>query len=176
MDDGCPNSRLHGPKHLVQKQFLRLLKHQLLVDTSTNASCLPLNIHGARGGLLKVCVAARGYTFFAKGSERHNLEHLRNEQRVYRQLEGAQGNHIPVCLGLLELKQVYHYSGARLSHLLLMSWGGSPLSDPLNRPYQALFPELAKTAMEARRSPAQRHGTAKYDLRCDVQAPDGSRL
>lgn len=128
---------------------MQLVKHQLLVDTGSSASCLPLNIHGARGGLLKVCLRAQGYTFVAKGSEKHNLEHLRNERRTYRLLQAVQGTHIPVCLGLLELKHVYHYSGARLSHLLLMSWGGRPLSAPFNRPFRTHFPKLAETAMEA---------------------------
>lgn len=110
----CPNYLLHGSEHLRKKDFLRLVRHQLLVETGANASCLPLNIHGARGGLLKIYLGAEGYTFVAKGSEEHNLEHLWNERQIYRRLRNVQGVHVPVCLGLLALKDVYHFSGARL--------------------------------------------------------------
>ncbi len=161
MDSDCPNSRLHGLKHLRRKDFLHLVKQQLLVDTGVDASCVPLNIHGARGGLLKVTLAAHGYTFVAKGSETHNFEHLRNERQTYRRLRALQGTYVPVCLGLLELRRVYHYSGARLSHLLLMSWGGRPLSAPLNKTFQVCFPKLAETALTAIHRQKIRHNDAE---------------
>ncbi|KAK3045739.1 hypothetical protein LTR09_012717 [Extremus antarcticus] len=161
LDVACPNRRLHGSRHPGKKEFLQSVKHQLLVDTGASASCLPLNIHGSRGGLLKLCLPAQGYTFVAKGSEEHNLDHLRNERQIYRRLRSVQGTHVPVCLRLLELKHVYHYSGARLSHLLLMSWGGRPLSAPLNRPFRTHFPKLAETALEAIHRHNVRHNDAE---------------
>ncbi|KAK3045706.1 hypothetical protein LTR09_012740 [Extremus antarcticus] len=161
VDGACPNSWLHGPKHPRKKDFLQLVKAQLLTDTGANASCLPLNMHGARGGLLKVCLAAQGYTFVAKGSEKHNLEHLRNERQIYRLLRAVQGTYVPVCLGLLELKHVYHYSGARLSHLLLTSWGGRPLSAPLIRTFRSHFPKLVETALKAIHRHKVRHNDAE---------------
>ena len=161
LDPDCPNARLHGSRHLKKSVFLQLVEQQLLVDTGDNASCLALNIHGARGGLLKVSLAVRGYTFVAKGSEKRNLEHLRNERQIYQLLHAVQGIYVPVCLGLLELRRVYHYSGARLSHLLLMSWGGRPLSAPLNRPFQTDFPKLAETALTAIHQHKVRHNDAE---------------
>jgi len=68
------------------------------------------------------------------------FEHLSHERRIYRQLLPLQGNHVPVCLGMMKLRQVYYYSGAQLSHLLLMSWGGRPVPAPANREYRARFP------------------------------------
>ncbi|KAK3046226.1 hypothetical protein LTR09_012274 [Extremus antarcticus] len=161
LDSYCPNSRLHGSTHLRRKDFLHLVKQQLLVDTGVDASCVPLNIHGARGGLLKVTLAAHGYTFVAKGSEKHNFKHLHNERQTYRRLRTLQGTHVPVCLGLLELRRVYHYSGARLSHLLLMSWGGRPLSAPLNKTFQVCFPKLAESALTAIHREKIRHNDAE---------------
>ena len=110
---------------------------------------MPLYIHRARSGLLKICLTSHGYTFVAKGAEQHNLEHLHHEHGIYRQLLLLQGNHVPVCLGLMELRQVYYYSGAQLSYLLLMSWGGRPLPALANMEYRASFPKLAEEALVA---------------------------
>ena len=161
LDLECPNSRLHGFKHVGKRDFLLAVKQQLLDDTDADANCLPLNFHGARGCLLKICLATRGYTFVAKGSEKHNLEHLRNERQIYQQLWALQGTHVPVCLGKLALRRVYHYGGARLSHLLLMSWGGQPLSAPSNKRFQACFPKLAETALIAIHRQKIRHNDAE---------------
>ena len=49
----------------------------------------------------------------------------------------------------MKLRQVYYYSGAQLSHLLLMSWGGRPLPAPANKEYRARFPKLAEEALVA---------------------------
>lgn len=161
LDPRCPNHSFHGPKHITKRDFLRAVKQQLLIDTGSDASCMPLHPHGARGGLLKICLYAYGYTFVAKGSEKHNRKHLLNERQVYRQLTAVQGIHVPVCLGLLELQDAYHYSGARLSHLLLMSWGGRPLAASLNTEFQSSFPELAEEAMIAIHRLKVRHNDAE---------------
>ena len=149
MDPGCPNARFHRAKHPAKAEFLELVKQQLLVDTGNDADCIPLEIHGARGGLLKICLTSLGYTFVAKGMEQHHVQRLRHERRVYSQLLPLQGEKVPVCLGIAKLWQVYYYSGAQLSHLLLMSWGGHPLLAPTNKQYRLCFPKMAEKALAA---------------------------
>ena len=148
-DRYCPDFRFHGTKHPAKSYFLSLVRQQLQLDTGKDADCVPLHIHGACGGLLKICLTSHGYTFVAKGAEQHNLEHLRHEHGIYRQLLLLQGNYVPVCLGLMRLRQVYYYSGAQLSYLLLISWGGRPLPAPANKEYRASFPKLAEEALAA---------------------------
>ena len=85
-DRHCSNFRFHRTKHPAKSYFLRLVRQQLQLDTGKDADCVPLHIHGARGGLLKICLTSHRYTFVAKGTEQHNLEHLRHEYGIYRQL------------------------------------------------------------------------------------------
>jgi len=148
-DRQCPNFDLHGQVHPSKADFLQLVKQQLLSDTGKDAYCAPLYIHGARGGLLKICLKESGYTFLGKGMEIHNLKYLRNERKIYDQLLPLQGKYVPVCLGLIKLQQGYYYSAAKLSHLLLLSWGGRPLPAPANREYRGRLPKMAEEALTA---------------------------
>jgi len=147
LDHSCPNFALHGSKHLDIEEFLAMVKRQLRVDIGTDANCIPLNIHGSRGGLLKISLSAWGYTFVAKGTEERHVQHLCHEEEVYRQLRSIQGKHVPVCLGIIKLQRAYHYSGARLSRLLLLSWGGRRLSALTNQNFRPHFPHMAEKAL-----------------------------
>ena len=147
MDTSCPNFYSHGAKHPDISDFRKWVKQQLQGDTGKDASCVPLYLSGARGWLLKICLTSHGYTFVAKGAKQDHFEHLCHERNVYHQLRPSQGNHVPVCLGLIKLRQIYYYHGVRLSCLLLMSWGGRPLAAPINRQYKSLFPKLAQEAL-----------------------------
>jgi predicted Ser/Thr protein kinase len=51
------------------------------------------------------------------------------EAQFYQILGSAQGSAIPVFLGSIDMKQSYFLHGAgEIQHMLLMAWGGEPLS------------------------------------------------
>lgn len=124
VDPICPNAHEHGEKHMSRASFLKLVRTQLATDRGKYADCCPLNLHGARGALLKVRLSSHGYVFVAKGVEACNLRYLRHEARIYQHLRLLQGVHVPVCCGTIGLRVPYLYDNAELTHLLLMSWAG----------------------------------------------------
>ena len=66
-----------------------------------------------------------GYAFVAKGTQAAHLHHLQHESLVYSRLERPQGEVAPVCLEIVDLGRSYFLpGGARVVHMLLMSWGG----------------------------------------------------
>jgi len=124
VDPSCPNAPEHCEKHLPRASFLKLVRTQLATDRGKDADCCPLNLHGARGALLKVRLSSHGYVFVAKGVEACNLRYLRHEACIYQRLRPMQGVHVPVCCGIVGLRIPYLYDNAELAHLLLMSWAG----------------------------------------------------
>jgi tRNA A-37 threonylcarbamoyl transferase component Bud32 len=124
VDPWCPNASEHCGKHLPRALFLKLVRVQLAVDRGKDADCCPLNLHGARGALLKIRLSSHGYVFVAKGVQACNLRYLRHEARVYQHLRPLQGVHVPVCCGIVGLRMPYLYDNAELTHLLLLSWAG----------------------------------------------------
>jgi hypothetical protein len=124
VDPSCPNAHEHGEKHMPRASFLKLVRTQLSTDRGKDADCCPLNLHGARGALLKVRLSSHGYVFVAKGVEACNLRYLRHEARIYQHLRPLQGVHVPVCCGIIDLRVPYLYDNAELTHLLFMSWAG----------------------------------------------------
>ncbi|KYG43014.1 hypothetical protein M433DRAFT_157238, partial [Acidomyces richmondensis BFW] len=127
IDKSCPNAAAHGGKHISHAAFIKLLLRQLTIDRGSNADCCAIGVHGSRGALLKICLTSYGYTFVAKGFKAENLEHLENETRIYNRLDRLQGEHVPVCCGRIDINPPFYYEGAKLRHLLLMSWGGQSL-------------------------------------------------
>lgn len=74
-----------------------------------------------------------------------------------------------LCLGLLTLKHVYHYSGALLSHLLFKSWAETLLSAALNRPTWTRFAMLAEKTLKAiPRLHVQHHDTEPPNVIFDM--------
>ncbi|KAM0714634.1 hypothetical protein Q7P37_009930 [Cladosporium fusiforme] len=124
VDPSCPNAPEHCEKHLPRASFLKLVRTQLATDRGKDADCCPLNLHGARGALLKVRLSSHGYVFVAKGVEAYNLRYLRHEACIYQRLRPMQGVHVPVCCGIVGLRVPYLYDNAELTHLLFMSWAG----------------------------------------------------
>ncbi|KAL2189399.1 hypothetical protein L209DRAFT_796531 [Thermothelomyces heterothallicus CBS 203.75] len=77
------NATRHGPKHISQDDFLRLLRDQLAKDRGPEPDCIPLSLSGAVGLLFKIRLSAYGYTLVTKGVETENLWRLRHEKAIY---------------------------------------------------------------------------------------------
>lgn len=128
LDQTCPNAGQHGSGHISQVDFLHSLRAQLAKDRGPDADSTPLYLSGSVGSLFKLRLSAHGYTLVAKGVETGQLESLSHEKDVYDQLRQIQGNHVPVCLGLMHLILPYYHNGGQFEHFLLLSWAGQPLS------------------------------------------------
>jgi len=80
---------------------------------------------GAIGALFKLELAPYGYAFVGKGTQSVHLRCLQHESLVYSRLEKLQGEVVPVHLGIVNLTRDYLLpGGARVVHMMLMSWGG----------------------------------------------------
>lgn len=113
------------------------------------------------GALLKIRLSSHGYSFVAKGMRTYNAKQLRHEEHTYRELISLQGKHVPVSLGMVKLDRDYHSSVGMLSYLLLLSWGGIPLSAKTNEPYQNHFPGMGEVALSSVHSLGILHGDAE---------------
>ena len=132
LDDNCPNVLSHrtaggGTRHPIDTgEFVRLVGERL--RQNPYRGCMALDgwgKMGATGVLFKLELAPYGYTFVGKGTLSSHLRHLQHESRVYAQLERLQGEVVPVYLGIVGLARGYVLpGGARVVHMMLMSWGG----------------------------------------------------
>ena len=178
-DTYCPNFRFHKTKHPAKSYFLRLVRQQLQLDTGKDADCVPLHIHGARGGLLKICLTSHGYTFGAKGTEQHNHERLRHEHGIYRQLLPLQGNHVPVCLGLMKLRQVYYYSGGATVSSAPHELGRPTTTGASQQGIHSKIPEIGGRGASSSSSAqglAQGRRAEEHALRSGPHKIDGNRF
>ena len=128
LDTNCPNARLHrqgkkGRAHVLSKQYFSTLVQQQLA-TTLDANCTDLKKQGARGALFQITLASHGYTFVGKGTRDVFVPDLKHEGRMYDRLESVQGKMIPVYLGNIDLNRPWRDFGVRITHMLLMSWGG----------------------------------------------------
>ena len=70
---------------------------------------------------------------------------LLHEGGVYQHLEGLYGTAVPVCLGNIDLVKRYYLDvGVRITHMLLMSWGGVMADENLHKE------EIRQTVREVR--------------------------
>ncbi|KAK0630868.1 hypothetical protein B0T17DRAFT_607648 [Bombardia bombarda] len=127
IDESCPNAESHGSRHINLAKFKPLVRTQLAKDRGPDADSVSLYLSGSIGALLKIRLSAFGYTFVAKAVEAPCLKRLQHEEKMYDHLRSIQGEHVPVCLGLINLVLPYYYDGGVFRHLLLLSWGGRPL-------------------------------------------------
>jgi len=139
LDDACPNVMLHkqgrdGRRHAIDSATLvQLVKRQL--DDNIDWNCTPMGGCGASGAPFKVTCAAYGYTVVGKGTTSCRWPELLREAEVYRVLQQAQGSAVPVFLGAIDLEKTYFLHGAgAIRHMLLMGWGGKPISSIENMP------------------------------------------
>ncbi|KAI0423988.1 hypothetical protein F5Y09DRAFT_336142 [Xylaria sp. FL1042] len=129
MDDRCPNLNDHQPRHIEPSVFRHLLRDQLAKDRGADADAMPIYLSGSVGALFKVRLSSHGYTLLAKGVEESHLTRLRHEYQVYDWLSSIQGQHVPVCLGEVDLVLPYYYDGGVFTHFLFLSWAGRPMFD-----------------------------------------------
>jgi serine/threonine protein kinase len=108
-----------------------MLRQQL--EESLDDGITPLGLGGARGVLFKVTILTYGYTFVSKGTVRAFIPDLQHETNVYKRLRPAQGRHVPVFLGavdLREMERIYYYDHrVYVVYMAFLSWGGCSLSD-----------------------------------------------
>ena len=137
LDRRCPNVGLHesakmpGRHPLTADQLVKCVRAQLAEDLDDD--CEGLDKYGKFGAtsmLFRVVLRPYGYSLVAKGVQRPHAWLLEHERDVYedRRVAAQQGELVPVCLGLLELVCEYiSYTGAHVSHMLLLSYGGEPM-------------------------------------------------
>ncbi|OAA58594.1 Protein kinase-like domain protein [Niveomyces insectorum RCEF 264] len=129
VDAACPNAGDHGSQHMEHGAFLALLRDQLHTDRGYDAEAAPLFVGGLIGAMFKLRLSVHGYRFVAKGVEAPNRTFLQEEHTIYEDaLRPVQGTYIPVCLGMIDLVRPLYADGGVYVHLLLLSWGGRPLS------------------------------------------------
>ena len=83
IDKTCPNTHSHGPRHISQSEFLRLLRVQLAEERGPDAGAMPLYRSEGYGSLFKLRLSAYGYTLLAKGVEAVRLQSLQNGSKMY---------------------------------------------------------------------------------------------
>ena len=135
MDEKCPNVSLHrtvesGTRHPINASELASLIGERL-RRNPYQDCIALDLYGfsgkigAIGTLFKLSLAQYGYTLVAKGTQSAHLSRLLHERYIYSRLEKLQGEVLPVFLGIVDLIGGYLLpGGARVIHMMLMSWGG----------------------------------------------------
>ena len=128
LDESCPNARLHrcgkrSRNHLLTKQQFPVLVQRQLA-TSLDRNVKELHKQGIRGALFQITLEAYGYMFVAKATCEVYIPYLMHEGRIYDRLESLQGKSIPVYLGNIDLVTPWYDLGARLTHMLLMSYAG----------------------------------------------------
>ncbi|EPE06808.1 phosphotransferase-like protein [Ophiostoma piceae UAMH 11346] len=142
LDSNCPNAQLHnaswskeyGSRNghpLTARWFVEAVREQLARDLDND--CEGLDKYGKFGAtsmLFRIVLQPYGYSFVAKGVQRPHLRLLKHEQSIYGApgVAAQQGRLVPVCLGLVELVWEYiSYTGAHITHMLLLSYCGEPL-------------------------------------------------
>ncbi|KAK4074423.1 hypothetical protein Purlil1_12963 [Purpureocillium lilacinum] len=141
LDRSCPNVHLHcrrmthigrgAIRHPINHaEWLQLLHAQL--KKTLVCGITPLEKSGARGVLFKVTLLKYGYTFVSKGTIVEFIRDLEDEAAVDRRLEDVQGIHVPVFLGVVDLRplgRTYYYDHRVYIVHLTMSWGGESLHE-----------------------------------------------
>ncbi|KAI6351162.1 hypothetical protein MCOR25_010094 [Pyricularia grisea] len=146
LDVKCPNVALHRQpnsdsnrhhglsracvRHPINHaHFLSLLLKQL--KWTLDDGITPLVQGGARGVLFKIWLIEYGYTFVGKGTIQAFVKDLEHEAAVYKRLHPIQGIHVPVFLGVVDLRsmnRIYYYDHrVYVVHITLLSWGGCDL-------------------------------------------------
>ena len=133
LDDACPNVSCHRrgqntDKHPVTaSELVCILKRQL--DKDVDHHCEPLGGCGATGAPFRLRCESLGYTIVGKGTTSRLWTAVSREAHFYHVLRRAQGSAIPVFLGSINMLQSYFLHGAgEIQHMLLMAWGGEPLT------------------------------------------------
>ena len=151
VDNNCPNVELHRPfdhHHTVSTgEFIDLIRKQLAIDPERG--CRPLGLQGARGALFRIALLSHGYVLVAKGTVRAFVPDMTHEAKIYQHLKAIQGTAVPMCFGYIRLKHRYYLDlGVKISHLLLLSWGGEMVDGEITESHR----EVRKTVQEVSRA------------------------
>lgn len=164
LDFGCPNVSDHRRGEETERheitlaEMVRALQRQLDEDVD---SCEPFGVCGRAGAPFKLRCSLYGYTVVGKGTTAELWSRVSREAGFYQILRGVQGSAVPVFLGSIDMAQTYHLHGAGdIRHMLLMSWGGEPLT-------QSQWQETSSTRKAAMKSAHKiyRLGVRHGDLR-----------
>lgn len=146
-DPSCPNSALHQlpsryPFDLQSsiRSSINLPRYNHDEDTehppilwhNVSENAAYLHQYGATSVIFKVRVEPGGHVLVAKAARSWEaVEGLKNETMIYGGLRALQGDAIPVCAGLVDLRNDLPKPdsdiGWRFPAYLLLSWGGWPL-------------------------------------------------
>ncbi|KAF6517518.1 hypothetical protein HZS61_003079 [Fusarium oxysporum f. sp. conglutinans] len=137
LDSNCPNVLSHrsaegGTRHSIDAhEFARLVGERLRKNPYRDCEALDgWGKMGATGVLFKLELAPYGYTFVGKGTLLPHPRRLEHESRIYARLDRIQGEVVPVHLGLARLDRGYILpGGARVFHMMLMSWCGETMAN-----------------------------------------------
>jgi chemotaxis protein histidine kinase CheA len=134
LDNACPNVSVHRrsqqtDKHLVTAvEMVHNLKQQL--DNDVDHHCEPFGECGRTGAPFKLHCESYGYTFVGKGTTSSLWNIVSREAEFYQVLGSAQGSTVPVYLGSIDMAQSYfRHKAGEIQHMLLMAWGGEPLTE-----------------------------------------------
>ena len=160
-DPSCANFQDHREK-INPQSFLRKVRQQLAVDRGHDADCRPLYKAGSYGALFKVRLSSHGFTLVAKGATCENLDALTRERDVYNKLRDIQGQHVPVCLGIIELepKRPYYYDGGIYTHMLMLSWAGRSITNSQSNGNLPVS-DMVKSSLQAIHRRGVLHGDAE---------------
>lgn len=127
LDEKCPNVDRHkkadSKRHQIHaSDFPYLLKRQL--DNDLDHYCAPCGESGTCGIPFKISLMPFGYTILGKGTTDRRWPTVRQEENVYRILHSVQGSAVPVCLGTVHIDWIYFCGGFKITHFLILSWGG----------------------------------------------------
>ncbi|KAL6410029.1 hypothetical protein AUP68_06438 [Ilyonectria robusta] len=136
LDGNCPNVLSHRTaegetRHPIDAdEFARQVGERLRQNPYRDCEALDgWGKTGATGLLFKLELAPYGYTFVGKGTLPGHPRLLEHEGRIYARLDSLQGEVVPVHLGLARLDRGYILpGGARVFHMMLMSWGGETMA------------------------------------------------
>ncbi|KAK2926838.1 hypothetical protein FoTM2_013708 [Fusarium oxysporum f. sp. vasinfectum] len=137
LDNNCPNVLSHrsaegGTRHPIDAhEFARLVGERLRKNPYRDCEALDgWGKMGATGVLFKLELAPYGYTFVGKGALLPHPRRLEHESRIYARLDRIQGEVVPVHLGLARLDRGFILpGGARVFHMMLMSWCGETIAN-----------------------------------------------
>ncbi|KAG7414983.1 hypothetical protein FoTM2_017293 [Fusarium oxysporum f. sp. vasinfectum] len=137
LDSNCPNVLSHrsaegGTRHPIDAyEFARLVGERLRKNPYRDCEALDgWGKMGATGVLFKLELAPYGYTFVGKGTLLPHPRRLEHESQIYARLDRIQGEVVPVHLGLARLNRGYILpGGARVFHMMLMSWCGETMAN-----------------------------------------------
>ncbi|KAG5296012.1 hypothetical protein I7I50_08965 [Histoplasma capsulatum G186AR] len=162
-DPSCPNYQDHQKGQINVQEFCSHMQTQLATGRGPDADCCPFYKARSCGALFKLRLSSHGYTLVAKVVEYENRHKLEHEMLVYNRLQDLQGEHVPVCLGVVQLESEYpyYYDGGIYTHMLFLSWAGEPVQESTNSNHAEDILSLVSHALQSIHSKGVLHSDAE---------------